>query len=120
MYSDGHEQENVVEYRRKFVEWFKEYECRFHTWNDKENELMQPSGFLVPGAIGWLCLILVTHNEWTFYQNDQCQIYWGCPGQNVTLRPKGFLTTDWGPLCDNDRCIVTVFFFLSKLLTPPQ
>ena len=60
MYSDGHEQENVVEYRRKFVEWFKEYECRFHTWNDKGNELMQPSGFLVPGAIGWLCLILVT------------------------------------------------------------
>ena len=119
MYSDSHEQEDMVEYRRKFVEWFKEYECHFHTWDDKGNELVQPSGFLVPGEIGCFCLILVTHDESTFYQNDQHQIYWGCPGQNVTPRPKGedltlmvsdFLTADWGPLCDNDRCVATGFF----------
>jgi hypothetical protein len=122
MYSDGHEQEDVVEYRRKFAERFEEHERRFHTWDDKGNEL-HPSGFHVPGSIvGRFRLIFITHDESTFYQSDQCKIYWGCPGKNVTPKPKGegltlmvsnFLTADWGPLHDDDRCIVTPFFTLT-------
>ena len=121
MYADGHEQEDVVDYRRKFAEQFEQHEQRFPTWDDTGNELAQPSGFLMPGAIGHFQLILVTHDKSTFYQNDQRQIYWGCPGKNVTPKPKGegltlmvsdFLTADWGPLHDDDRCVITTFFTL--------
>ena len=75
----------------------------------------------MPGAIGHFRLILVTHDKSTFYQNDQHQIYWGCLGKNVTPKPKGegltlmvsdFLTADWGPLHDDDRCVITTFFTL--------
>jgi hypothetical protein len=51
MYSDGHEREDVVEYRRKFAERFEQHERRFHTWDDAGNELARPSGFLVPGLL---------------------------------------------------------------------
>jgi hypothetical protein len=121
MYSDGHEQEDMVEYRRGFVEQFGQHEHRFHTWGDEGKELPLPSGFLVPGAISCFCLVLITHDESTFYQNNQHQTYWGCPGKNVKPRPKGegltlmvsdFLTADWGPLRDNDRCVLTPFFTL--------
>jgi hypothetical protein len=72
----------------------------------------------MPGAIGRFHLILVTHDKSTFYQNDQRQIYWACPGKNIILKPKGegltlmvsdFLTAEWGTLRDNDRCVVLVF-----------
>jgi hypothetical protein len=128
MYSDGHECEDVVEYRKGFVERFTQYEHCFHTWDNEGNELVQPSGFLVPGAISRFCLVLLTHNKFTFYQNDQCKVYWGCPVKNVTPRPKGegltlmiseFLTSKWGPLHDDDRCVVNVFFTL-KFLTLAQ
>ena len=32
MYADGHEQEDVVDYRRKFAERFEQHERRFPTW----------------------------------------------------------------------------------------
>jgi hypothetical protein len=113
MYFDGHEREDVVEYRKGFVRRFKEYERRFHTWDDEGNELPRPSGFHVPGAVGRFRLVLITHDESTFYQNDQRKIYWSCPGRNVP-KPKGdgqtlmvsdFLSADWGPLRDADRCV---------------
>lgn len=115
MYADGHKCKDVVEYRKGFVEGFELHERRFHTWDDKGNEL---PGFLVPGAIGHFHLILVTHDESTFYQNDQRQIYWACSGKNIVPKPKGegltlmvsdFLTAEWGALQDDDRCVVLVF-----------
>ena len=68
----------------------------------------------MPGAIGHFCLILVTHDESTFYQNDQWKIYWGHPG-SATPKPKGegvslmvsdFLASEWGRLRDNNRCVI--------------
>ena len=118
MYIDGHEREDVVEYRRGFVHRFKEYERRFHAWDNAGNELPCPTGFPVPGAMGRFRLILITHDELTFYQNDQRQVHWGCPGEGVP-KPKGegasimvsdFLSPDWGRLRDKDRCVVTVLF----------
>ena len=77
-----------MEYRKGFVQRFKQYECRFHTWDDKGNELPHPSGFHVPGAVGCFCLVLIMHDESTFYQNDQRQILWSCPGKNIRWRSK--------------------------------
>ena len=71
MYIDSHECEDIVEYRKGFVGQFEWYEHRLHTWDDKGNE-QQPSGLLIDGAISHFHrLILITHNESTFYQNDQ-------------------------------------------------
>ena len=115
MYADGHEWEDVVKYRKGFVEQFVQYECRF-TWDDEGKELTPLSG---SAAIRHLPLVLITHDESTFYQNSQRQVYWGCPGKNVTPRPKGegvtlmvsdFLTSEWGALHDNDQCAINLFF----------
>ena len=65
MYIDGHEREDVVEYRRGFVSRWKEYERRFQEWDNDGNELPRPTGFPIADR-----LIPVTHDESTFYQND--------------------------------------------------
>jgi hypothetical protein len=113
MYIDGHEREDIVQYRTAFVQRFKQYERRFHLWDDTGKELPPPRGFPVPEAAGRFRLILVTHDESTFFQNDQRNVGWDCEGSNKTPRPKGdgqslmvsdFLTVDWGRLCDDDRC----------------
>ena len=118
MYIDGHEREDVVEYRCAFVERFRQYERRFHIWDDNGDELPRPSGFPVPGAIGRFRLILVTHDESTFFQNDQHKTLWEHTGKTGAPRPKGegqslmisdFLTADWGRLRDDDRCVFTSF-----------
>jgi hypothetical protein len=66
MYVDGHECEDIVEYRLQFVERFKQHERRFLTWDNEGRELPCPSGFPVPGAIGRFRLVLITHNESVF------------------------------------------------------
>ena len=122
MYIDGHEHEDVVQYRNTFVQRFKQYERHFHLWDDDGNELPKPSGFPVPGARGRFRLILVTHDESTFFQNDQRKICWDRKGSSKTPKPKGegqslmvsdFLTTDWGRLCDGDRCALSSIFSLT-------
>ena len=118
MYIDSHEHVDVVEYRRGFVHRFKEYKHCFHAWDNAGNELPRPAGFLVPGAVGRFHLVLITHYEPPFYQNDQRQVHWGCPGEGAP-KPKGdgaslmvsdFLSPDWGRLRDKDRCVITAPF----------
>ena len=70
MYMDGHEREDVVAYRTAFVARWKEYEKRFHTWDSNGVEHLPQNAFWVPGAGGHFQLILVTHDESVFYQND--------------------------------------------------
>ena len=112
MYVDGHKCEDVVEYRKGFAKQFKQHELHFHAWDDVGNELPQPLGFPVLRAIGQFQLVLITHDESTFYQNNQHQIYWACPGTNgvpkvkgegLTLMVSDFLTADWDPLHDDKR-----------------
>ena len=64
MYVDGHEREDVVEYRREFIERWKVYEKRMYSYDNDgkvDNEL---SGFPVPLGQRFR-LILVTHDEST-------------------------------------------------------
>lgn len=115
MYVDGHEREDVVQYRDAFVQRFKQYERRFHLWDENGDELPRPRGFPVPEAAGRFRLVLVTHDESTFFQNDQRKIFWDRKGSSKAPRPKGegqslmisdFLTADWGRLRDDNRCAV--------------
>jgi hypothetical protein len=121
MYIDGHEREDVVEYRQQFVVQWKENERRFHQWDNDGNELPQPNGFPVPGVLGRFRLIPVTHNESVFYQNDQRKTAWVHDSNKAKPKPKGdgqsimvsdFLTPDWGRLCDGDECVLSYLFSL--------
>ena len=72
MYIDGHEHEDVVEYQSKFIEWWKVYEKQMYSYDNDgkvDNEL---SGFPVPPGQRFH-LILVTHDESTFYETDHCK-----------------------------------------------
>ena len=63
MYIDGHERDDVVAYRHEFVHRWVEYETQFQIWDDKGNPL--------PHASNLRRLILITHDESTFFQNDE-------------------------------------------------
>jgi hypothetical protein len=112
MYLDGHERSDVVEYRKAFVERWMGYERRFHRWDHDGTELPRPIGFPVAGAIGRFRLILVTHDESTFFQNDERNTGWShadskskpkAKGNGQTLMVSDFLTPDWGRLRDGDE-----------------
>ena len=105
MYIDGHEHEDIVEYRKHFLEWWKEYEKRFVMYDNNGNELTHPPGFPVSG--GRFCLVLVTHDESTFYANDRHKTKWTHADEKAVAERKGkgesimvsdFLTMDWGRL----------------------
>ena len=70
MYLDGHEREDVVAYRKAFIARWEDYEKRFHTWDSDgvEHEAQNLENTQVKGGQFWL--ILVTHDESVFYQND--------------------------------------------------
>ena len=112
MYLDGHERLDVVEYRKSFVERWMGYERRFHRWDHDGTELPRPDGFLVSGAIGRFRLILVTHDESTFFQNDERNTGWShatskskpkAKGNGQSLMVSDFLTSEWGRLRDGDE-----------------
>jgi hypothetical protein len=113
MYIDGHEREDVVAYRREFVERWGTYEKRFHQWDDDGHELPHPNGFPVPDGPPFR-LVLITHNESTFYQNNRRKTVWTQKTSRPVPQPKGdgqslmvsdFLTSEWGPLRDGDQFV---------------
>ena len=123
MYIDGHEREDVVAYRREFVERWATYDKRFHKWDNDGRELPRPNGFPVPDGMPFR-LVLVTHDESTFYQNDRRKIAWAQKTSRPTPQPKGdgqsimisdFLTSEWGPLRDGDECVHRRLSFESNL-----
>ena len=91
MYLDSHEQEDVVKYRDAFIEWWKEkYEPRMVLYDDDGKVLKTPNGFPVPQGAQFQ-LILVTHNESTFYEMTAARHYGNtCPmPQNPNKKEKG-------------------------------
>jgi hypothetical protein len=112
MYIDGHEREDVVQYRKVSVARWKEYDKRFHKWDNDGNLLPLPSGFPIPG--GRFHLILITHDESTFFQNDERKTHWVHSSTTATPKPKGngqslmvsdFLTVEWGRLRHGTECV---------------
>jgi hypothetical protein len=114
MYIDGHERDDVVAYRRVFIHrWAAEYETRFQIGDDNGNPLPFPSNSRR--------LILITHDESIFFQNDERTTCWSHQDSRPSPKPKGdrqslmvsdFLTTEWGRLRDAERYV----FFSSFLL----
>ena len=111
MYIDGHEREDVVEYRKGFVERWREYERRFVIYGNDGKVLSTPTGFPVPQGVRFR-LILVTHDESTFYENDRRKLQWVNDKAKPVAEKKGegqsimiseFLTSEWGRLQDGDE-----------------
>lgn len=75
MYIDGHEREDVVQYCNEFLERWKGYEKRMVTYDDDGNVDSTPMGFPVPQGQRFH-LVLVTHDESTFYANDRRKSMW--------------------------------------------
>ncbi|KAF9063745.1 hypothetical protein BDP27DRAFT_1202371, partial [Rhodocollybia butyracea] len=107
MYIDGHERQDVVAYRKEFLKRWKEYEKRMVTYDNNGNPSF-PKGFPVPQGPRFR-LILVTHNESTFYAHDRRKSVWTNSTQGPTPERKGdgpsimvsaYLTPDWGLLRD--------------------
>ena len=127
MYLDGHECEDVVAYRNAFVARWKGYEKRFHTWDSDgvKHEAQNSESIQVKG--GRYQLILVTHDESVFYQNDLRKTHWIANTSNATPLPKGdgqsimvsdFLTVEWGRLLDEgpDGALESVLILLRLTL----
>ncbi|KAF8967157.1 hypothetical protein BDZ97DRAFT_1615838, partial [Flammula alnicola] len=111
MYVDGHEREDVIQYRNEFIARWKEYDKRFLKFDNDGNQTNQLVGFPV-AQIGRFRIILVTHDESTFYANDRRKIKWIHPSQTAVAEPKGegqsvmaseFCVPEWGRLCDGEE-----------------
>ncbi|KIJ31296.1 hypothetical protein M422DRAFT_186218, partial [Sphaerobolus stellatus SS14] len=115
MYIDGHEREDVIAYRIEFLNRMKEYFTRMAIYDNEGNAIL-PSGFAVPD--GCFRLILVTHDESTFYANDRRKAKWTHKDDKAVPEPKGegqslmisdFLTPEWGRLVDGEEEARIVF-----------
>jgi len=110
MYINGHERDDVVAYRNRFLERWKEYEKRFVIYDNDGNVLSTPTGFPVAQECRFR-LILVTHDESTFYQNDRWKTKWTHKSEKSMTEQKGegqslmvsdFLTIEWGRLTSKE------------------
>lgn len=128
MYVDGHEREDVVEYRNAFTKrWVEDYEPRMAEYDNDGNWIRMPEGNQPNGQP--YRLVLVTHDESTFYGNDRCPLGWIHPDFKAKPLPKGegesimvsdFLTPDWGRLVNGEEWVLSFFFCLFYILILKQ
>jgi hypothetical protein len=65
MYVDGHEREDVVEWRQDLCRRFPEYERQMHIFDTNGDVVRKPDIHPMEQP-----LVLITHDESTFYKND--------------------------------------------------
>jgi len=108
IYIDGHEREDVVEYRKVFLEEISKLERRMPVFSDDLEEITWPDDDTQP-------LILVTHDECIFSAYDGSRNLW-IPDGEQPLRKKGngrsihvseFLTDICGCLAVSDEMQVS-------------
>jgi hypothetical protein len=106
MYIGGHECEDVVQYHNEFLARWKEYEKCMVTYKSDNSIKHKPTGFAVPQG-GRFQLILITHDESTFYANDHHKTQWNHVMDKATPQRKGegpslmisnMMTSEWGQL----------------------
>ena len=107
VYVDGHEREDVVEYRQQvFVPKWLELRKRFCIFDPSD----EASPWKIPPGLGHeKGIVLVTHDESTFNANDSSSHGW-VEGDKMPLRPKG----------RGKGIMVSGFFTPGRLLTIPS
>ncbi|TDL26508.1 hypothetical protein BD410DRAFT_881969 [Rickenella mellea] len=111
MYRDGHDRDDVVKYREGFIQRMASYSKRMVTYDKDGNIASNPTD--VDIAAGKHPLILVTHDESTFYANDRRKTKWEHAdsmrpepkGEGASLMVSDFLTTKWGRLVHNEQYV---------------
>jgi len=108
MYIDGPEREDVVNYCKKvFLPFWTEIEQQMMIWNEN-NEATVPK---LPDFPYTKRVVLVTHDESTFYANDRRKTQWIHKSEKATPNPKGegasimvsdFCSPDFGWLHSKD------------------
>jgi hypothetical protein len=123
MYIDGHEREDIVEYRTAFVKrWLDRYEPRMVEYDNDGNVKKVPTGYVLQGQDKGQAfrLILVTQDESTFYANDRRKVGWVNKAEKGKPQPKGegesimasdFLTLEWGRLVHDDEYVLQLISF---------
>jgi len=105
VYYDGHEREDVLQYRKEFLEKIFEYEKHEKYMSKYESESMDRIRLDLPE--GEKERVLVVHDKYIFYSNDGKRGLWTKDGE-MPLRKKGngrsimvseFLTEIVGCLC---------------------
>ena len=121
MYIDGHKRVDIVAYWQAFAYQWAGYKLHFQFWDDNGNPL--------PCLTNSHCLILVTHDESTFYQNDEWKTCWNHQDRQPCPKPKGdrqslmvsdFLTSEWGCLHDGNKCTFLFYILFHSLLISLQ
>ncbi|PVF90974.1 hypothetical protein CPB86DRAFT_878752 [Serendipita vermifera] len=106
MYIDGHEREDVVEYRKAFLKRMEQYSQRMATFSVVDGEVVLDMPTLKENE---KLLILVTHDESTFYENDRKRQRWIAKDEKPVPQPKGegssimvsdFISPNFGRLRD--------------------
>jgi hypothetical protein len=125
MYIDGHERPDVVKYHNQFIQRWQEYEKKMFIYDNDGKIQYTPKGFPVTQA-GWFHLILITHDESTFYANDHHKTGWSHSSEKATPQPKGegpslmildMLTSEWGCLRHGDEWVLQLAALHELMLT---
>ena len=88
MFFDGHEREDVMEYRERFLNEMKSllpYFAKFF-----ENGIIVPKEYQDNCTVGrsdQRLIIMITYNKSTFSTNNDCKNVWNLNGQSI-LQPK--------------------------------
>ena len=85
---DGHEREDVVNYRQQFLVTFSKYRERMSQYKDGESKEMEQ--IIQPAFYGMLKnVVLVVHDECIFYSNDGHSSVWHTDNGKKEIIPKG-------------------------------
>jgi len=119
MYIDGHERSDVVKYQTEFLARWREYKKRMVFYDNDRSVTSTPNGFLVPQGPHFR-LILVTHDESIFYENDRQKSKWlhadethkpEHKGEGQSIMVSDFLTIEWGRLQDEYEYVSQFSYF---------
>lgn len=103
-YVDGHERDDVVAYRKDYLAELRQLEAMYPPPPDPSDVPCPPP------PPGQKRLVIIDHDESTFYANDDESRAWGEPGSHY-IKPKGkgssIMVSDFidelnGPLCLSD------------------
>lgn len=109
MYLDGHEQADVIEYRKGFLVCMQEYQKCMTTYDQDGNILSHPTGIDI--AAGKYPLVEITQDESTFTMYDRHRTKWDHAdakqpeekNEGPSLMISGMLTQEWGKLKHGDQ-----------------
>ncbi len=111
MYVDSYECTDDIAYQKAFIKRQRDYKKCFFIYNNDGNVMSTPVSFPVP-EVSQFHLILVTHNNLTFYENDYRKTKWTHKSKKATTEKKGkgqslldsdFLMVEQGQLKDGNE-----------------